>query len=92
MANRAVKRAALKAQDIDTIRRVVQKQNPSIVGLVDRLGKIPVTGDEIEELRHAIADELLAIGFPDDPTVHDQAMILEELIDKVGHANDALKW
>jgi hypothetical protein len=44
-----------------------------------------LTNDQREELRQILTDELMETGLGDDDEPNERGLLLEELIDKLGH-------
>ena len=57
----------------------------SLIGAVASLQKIQLTAEQREDLRQAVTDELIETGLRDDDEPNERGLLLEELIDRLGH-------
>jgi hypothetical protein len=77
----------LSANMTALLRNVVERHSPDLVTLIDILGVRPLTKDDREALRGAVASELTitsgALDSESEPTPF--GLQLEELIDALGH-------
>ncbi len=66
------------------LQNVLERHGPDLIPLIDILGAYPLTMDDREVLRGAVADELISNGLDskDEPTPF--GLQLEELIDALG--------
>jgi hypothetical protein len=64
---------------------VLWKRDPSLVGVVASLQDIQLTADQREELRQMVTDELMETGLRDDDEPNERGLLLEDLIDRLGH-------
>lgn len=64
---------------------VLWKREPSLVGVVASLQDIQLTADQREELRQVVTDELMETGLRHDDEPNERGLLLEELIDRLGH-------
>jgi len=62
------------------LKTVLQKRNPSLVIILDRLGKVPLTSAEREQIQHAIGEELSASGIDDKGEINHYGLELDDLI------------
>jgi hypothetical protein len=73
-----------KAQQ-DLLRDILQRHGSQLLILLDSPDAIKLTGNQRDELRQLITDELCATGLRDDYEPNQRGLLLEELIDRVGH-------
>jgi hypothetical protein len=64
---------------------VLWKRDPSMIGIVASFQSAELTNDQREELRQILTDELMDTGLGDDDEPNERGLLLEELIDKLGH-------
>jgi hypothetical protein len=64
---------------------VLWKRDPSMIGIVASFQSAELTNDQREELRQILTDELMETGLGDDDEPNERGLLLEELIDKLGH-------
>jgi hypothetical protein len=67
------------------LRAVVSKHRPALLPLLDRVGLVPLTDDEREDLRGAVACELVETGITANAEPNEMGLLLERLIDLLGH-------
>lgn len=75
----------LKSDEKDLLREVLWKHRPNLMILVDDLGNIPLFNAQREELREALADELVETGLDKNDEPNERGLLLEKLIDRLGH-------
>jgi hypothetical protein len=78
-------RDSLTPQEARLLREVVTTRAPALMPLLQRLGIIPLTGEQRESLRSVIAEELTASGLRADSEPNSKGLDLERLIDLLGH-------
>ena len=69
----------------EMLSEIVWKREPSLIGAVASLQKIQLTAEQREDLRQAVTDELIETGLRDDDEPNERGLLLEELIDRLGH-------
>lgn len=69
----------------ELLSEIVWKREPSLIGAVASLQKIQLTAEQREDLRQAVTDELIETGLRDDDEPNERGLLLEELIDRLGH-------
>ena len=69
----------------ELLSEIVWKRDPSMIGAVASLQDIQLTDDQREDLRQAVTDELIETGLRDDDEPNERGLLLEELIDRLGH-------
>lgn len=67
------------------LREAIINRNESLIYLLDTLGIKPLTIEQRQDLRGAIADELVFAGLNEDDEPNERGMALESLIDKLSH-------
>jgi hypothetical protein len=75
---------ALSAKLSALLSEVLWKRDPSMIGIVAFQSAV-LTNDQREELRQILTDELIDTGLGDDDEPNERGLLLEELIDKLGH-------
>ena len=75
----------LKLEETIQLREIIQKHRPSLLSILDSIGIIPLTDEQREEFRGAIADELLETGLNESDEPNQRGLLLEDLIDRLGH-------
>lgn len=76
---------AISAKLSALLSEVVWKRNPSMIGIVASFQNIGLTDDQREELRQILTDELIETGLHENDEPNERGLLLEELIDKLGH-------
>jgi hypothetical protein len=67
------------------LRTIIDARKPDLLSLVDSLGQKPLTQEQREAMRHVVADELFDIGLSTDQSPNQYGLLLERLIDLLGH-------
>jgi hypothetical protein len=75
----------LPAEMSALLSEVLWKRNPSMMGIVASFQNVGLTDDQREELRQTLTDELIETGLCEDDEPNKRGLLLEELIDKLGH-------
>jgi hypothetical protein len=70
--------------DSSLLREALARFRPDLLERLATLGQVPLTNDEREDLRAAVAQELLASGLADDDEPNERGYALEEVIDALG--------
>jgi hypothetical protein len=68
----------------ELLRRAVAERNSKLLPLLSEIGRRPLTGDEREELRGALAEELTAAGLGKDDEPTDYGRRVDDLIGRLG--------
>ena len=76
---------SLPAKMSALLSEVLSKRNPSMMGIVASFQNVGLTDDQREELRQTLTDELIETGLREDDEPNERGLLLEELIDKLGH-------
>jgi hypothetical protein len=76
---------ALPAKLSALLSEVVWKRNPEMIGIVASFQNVGLTDNQREDLRQALTDELMETGLREDDEPNERGLLLEELIDKLGH-------
>ncbi len=69
----------------EVLKDVVSKHNPSLLPVIDLIGKAPLTEDMREALREAVGIELMENGLEENDEPNGRGYMLEDLIDDLGH-------
>jgi len=75
----------LKLDETNLLKEVLLRHQPSRMTMLDSIGIVPLTNDQREELREVIADELLETGLDKNDEPNERGLLLEHLIDRLGH-------
>ncbi len=70
----------LRPEDLVLLRATIQKQQPELLPLLDLLGVQPLTEDQREALREALADEFVETGLMDDSEPNARGRHLDDII------------
>jgi hypothetical protein len=76
---------ALEPEETYLLREALLKHRPSLLTMIELIGIVPLNDEQREELRGAIADELLETGLGKDDEPNKRGLLLEQLIDRLGH-------
>jgi len=80
-----VKTKTLNIQELNLLREVVSTHCPSLLPIVVSIGSADLTTDQREEIRNALAAELVQNGLGEDDEPNERGLLLERLIDLLGH-------
>ncbi len=75
----------LRQSEAQLLWEVVSKHQPRLLSLLQVLGTRPLTIEEREALREAVADEFSAVGLDENDEPNARGIALEDLIDRLGH-------
>lgn len=75
----------LKLNEATLLKEIVLKRQASLMPILDSIGIIPLTDEQREDLRETIADELLETGLDKKDEPNERGLLLETLIDRLGH-------
>jgi len=75
----------LSVVELRRLRDIVDRRNPRLRPLLSKLGATPLSIDEREALRGAIADEMAGSGYLGTPESDRIGNELDDLIDRLGH-------
>ena len=75
----------LTAIEKNILKEVLSKRRPYTLPLLDSLGSASLTDEQREELRGAIAEELIEAGLGPGDEPNQDGLLLESLIDRLGH-------
>jgi hypothetical protein len=67
------------------LRECVQRQAPELLDVLAKVGNVPLSDDEREDLREAVAAELDATGIDYKGGHNPRGIALDNLIDVLGH-------
>lgn len=63
----------------------VLRKRPGMIDIVASPENVELTDDQRDELRQAVTDELIETGLRDDDEPNERGLLLDELIDCLGH-------
>lgn len=69
----------------DLLSEVIWKRCPAMGGVLGSLQEVQLTEYQRDELRQAVADEFVETGLRADDEPNERGLLLEELIDRLGH-------
>jgi hypothetical protein len=75
----------LKSEETDLLREILLRHRSPLSTMIDSIGIVPLTNEQREELRGVIADELVETGLGKDDEPNERGLLLERLIDRLGH-------
>lgn len=75
----------LKLHEENIIRELLLQHKPSLLPILNSIGKEALTVEQRESLREVILDEFLQTGTEEDDEPNERGLMLEQLIDKLGH-------
>lgn len=78
----------LEPSELMLIRQAVSKHAPSLLPIVDILGATPLTGEQREGLRRALASELAETGLGKDSEPNERGLLLDNLITRLWYFSD----
>jgi hypothetical protein len=64
---------------------IVCSRRPDLLGLLDLSTDTKLTEEQREDLRLAVADELLETGLQENDEPNKRGLLLDELISRLGH-------
>lgn len=67
------------------LQECIQRQAPDLEPLAEKVGQMPLSEAEREELRGAVAAELIETGLDSAGGHNKRGVVLEDLIDALGH-------
>ena len=83
-----VVQAKLLPHEGKLLREVITRWRPDLLYLLNRLGNSLLTIEQREEIREAIADELIASGLDENNEPTQRGIMLEELIDRLWYFSE----
>lgn len=75
----------LPSEMAEMLSEVIWKRRPELIGVLGSLQDVQLTEYQREELRQAVTDEFTETGLRDDDEPNARGLLLEELIDRLGH-------
>ena len=75
----------LSLQLAELLGEIIRKRCPGAIGMMGSLPEVRLTKDQTEEVRQAVTDELIETGLADDDAPNERGLLIEELIDRLGH-------
>lgn len=74
----------IPSQEMRLLREVVAKHQPSLVRVLDQVGVTPLSDDQREALREALAHELTETGLEKNDEPNERGRMLDDLIGRLG--------
>ncbi len=75
----------LNSEEKTLLKEVVSKLRPALAPVIDSLGSVPLSLEQREELREALVEELINTGLHEDDEPNSRGLLLDRLIDRLGH-------
>jgi hypothetical protein len=75
----------LKSEELELLRKVFWKRKPALLAYLDTLGRVALTIEQREEIRHVLADELCERGLNEDEEPNERGLKLDGLIGALTH-------
>ncbi len=75
----------LSIEEIGLLRKILFQRFPSLLPVLASLEQVPLTFEQREDMREAIADELVETGLGEDDEPNEKGLLLENLIDHLGY-------
>jgi hypothetical protein len=69
----------------ELLSEVIWKRCPTMSGTLGSLQEVQLTEYQRDELRQAVTDEFCETGLQDNDEPNERGLLLEELIDRLGH-------
>jgi hypothetical protein len=69
----------------ELLSEVIWKHRPDLIGVLGSLQDVQLTEYQRDELRQVVTDEFTETGLRDDDEPNARGLLLEELIDRLGH-------
>jgi hypothetical protein len=85
LAIKAMKNPKIPESEMNLLREVVTKRKPDLLAFVGSIGVTPLTNDQRQSLREALAAELRHSGLGENDEPNRLGLRLESLIDYLGH-------
>ncbi len=67
------------------LEEIVRSRRPDLLGLLDLPQDTKLTEEQREDLRLAVADELLETGLQENDEPNQRGLLLDDLIARLGH-------
>ena len=67
------------------LREVIRDHRPDLLDILDAPENIQLTEQQRDDLRQAITDEFCKTGLQENDEPNRRGLLLEELIDRIGH-------
>lgn len=75
---------ALSTQETELLRDILSSRRPSLLPLLAFLGLVPLTDKQREEIRGAVAEELIETGLTEEDEPNEKGLLLDDLIGRIG--------
>jgi hypothetical protein len=75
----------MEPTDIEMLHDIIAARQPTMINLEMVLGTSQCTNETIDLIQGLLGDELVATGFSDAWEPNGRGLMIEDLIDKVGH-------
>ena len=82
MANSLTK---LTQHERGLLRQLTSQRAPALLGLVDSLGEKPLSGEQREDLREVLLQEMLERGLDGDDEPNPYGRLLDDMIGRLRH-------
>lgn len=69
-----------RSEQICILRAVIEKRQPELLPLVDKVGKEILTEEELERLRDLVSDEFAKVGLQDNDEPNPQGIVLDDIM------------
>jgi hypothetical protein len=73
----------ISREDLELLREAVGRHKPSLMSVVDLVGKVALTDGQRENLRMALADDLCSTGLRPDSEPNEHGLKLDAIIGKL---------
>jgi hypothetical protein len=75
----------LEDKNLKLLAEIIQRRQPELLYVLRQLGEIPLTQEQRESLRQALAAELCETGLDESDEPSSRGREIENLIDRLGH-------
>ncbi|OEU66101.1 MAG: hypothetical protein BA867_08755 [Desulfobacterales bacterium S5133MH16] len=75
----------LSIEELNLLRKILFQRYPSLLPVLASLGQVPLNFEQREDMREAIANELVETGLDEDDEPNEKGLLLENLIDHLGY-------
>lgn len=75
----------LMPREKDVLLEALSKHRPILLTLINHIGIIPLSSEQRENIREALADELVETGLDENDEPNSKGLLLEHIIDRLGH-------
>lgn len=74
-----------KTEEIELLLEAVERNAPELIPLVKQLGAFPLSKEQRENIREAVADELVKTGLNKDSEPNERGLLLDDIIGLLGN-------